>query len=395
MSPALDAARKKVVIAGFGDTGLLTAIHLADGFEIVGVSPKPLLVSGQELGIRLTRPDEWKRDYLMGFGRYEKLDGVRTVHGKIRGIDPEARRVEIDCADGSERVEEYDALVIASGVTNGFWRTAQVESEAEIEAGLAARAREVAEARTLAVIGGGASAVAVAANAAGVFASDSDNGREVHLLFPRDQVLPAYHPRVRDRITRELENRGVRLHPGHRAAVPENLGTAGFTRAPVQWSTGQPPFPADLVLWAIGNTHPNNAFIPASMLDEAGYVRVDPTLRVPEHEGVFAIGDIAATDPLRSSARNWGYRIVAQNVRATLEGQPEKMKRYEPPKHRWGSILGLQPNGLEVFQPNGGRFRFPRWVVEKLLFPLAVRRSIYRGVRPDSGAAERADAAPP
>ena len=57
------------------------------------------------------------------------------------------------------------------------------------------------------------------------------------------------------------------------------------------------------------------------------------------------------------------------------------MKHYKPPKHRWGSILGPQANGLEIFQPTGGHYLFPRWAVEHLLFPLAVRREIYRGMR--------------
>ena len=75
--------KKRVVIAGFGDTGLLVAINLGQDFDIVGISPKPCLVSGQELGMRLTQPQVWKRDYLMPFRRYEKLDGVRTLQGLI------------------------------------------------------------------------------------------------------------------------------------------------------------------------------------------------------------------------------------------------------------------------------------------------------------------------
>ena len=61
----------RVVIAGFGDTGVLVAIHLGRGFDVVGISTKPGLVSGQELGTRLTRPELWKSDYLMPFGRYK------------------------------------------------------------------------------------------------------------------------------------------------------------------------------------------------------------------------------------------------------------------------------------------------------------------------------------
>ena len=44
-------SRPRVVVAGLGDSGLLTAIHLARAdVDVVGISSKPGLVSGQELG---------------------------------------------------------------------------------------------------------------------------------------------------------------------------------------------------------------------------------------------------------------------------------------------------------------------------------------------------------
>ena len=44
-------------------------------------------------------------------------------------------------------------------------------------------------------------------------------------------------------------------------------------------------------------------------------------------------------------------------------------------------MLGAQPDGLEVFAPNGRAFRFPAWSIERILLPLIVRWGIYRGVR--------------
>lgn len=76
-----------MVIAGLGDTGVLTAIRLARRFDVVGVSVNPGLVSGQEVGVRLARPDVWARDYWIGFDRFHGLDDVRTVHGTITGVD--------------------------------------------------------------------------------------------------------------------------------------------------------------------------------------------------------------------------------------------------------------------------------------------------------------------
>ena len=111
---------QRVVVAGLGDAGLLTAIKLARHFDTVGVSSKPGLLSGQELGVRLARPDDWARDYWIGFDRYCGLDRVRTVHGTLTGVDLGARTVEIDLGGGvggGVGTEPYDALVISTGVS--------------------------------------------------------------------------------------------------------------------------------------------------------------------------------------------------------------------------------------------------------------------------------------
>ena len=62
--------RKRVVIAGLGDVGVLTAIRLSRHADVVGISVKPALVSGQELGVRLSRPHDWARDYWIPFDRF-------------------------------------------------------------------------------------------------------------------------------------------------------------------------------------------------------------------------------------------------------------------------------------------------------------------------------------
>ena len=156
--------------------------------------------------------------------------------------------------------------------------------------------------------------------------------------------------------------------------------TDRLTRDPVTWSTGQPPFTADLVLWAVGKVRPHTAFLPPEVLDRDGFVLVDEHLRVPGHPEVFAVGDVAASDPLRSSARNWGYRVVVANVRRTLHGR-RRLRRFRAPDYRWGSVLGLQREGLTVVQPNGRRFRFPRRIAEPMLFGWFVTRYLYGGLR--------------
>ena len=368
--------RPRVVIAGMGDTGVLVATHLGRDLDVAGVSTRPALVSGQELGTRLAQPDSWSRNYFTAFSRFRRLDRVRTVHGSITGIDPSARMVDVAATDGPPVQLRYDILVIASGVTNGFWRQPRVETIRQVEEGLSSVSAQIAAARSVAIVGGGATGVSAAASLARRHPDTA-----VHLFYAHAEPLPGYHPKVRRALVHEMTAAGVHLHPGHRAVVPEGFRGDRLTAEPVEWTTGQEPFAADLTLWAVGDVQPNTGFLPADMLDERGFVRVDDQLRVPGHPDVFAIGDVAASDPHRSSARNWGWRIVAHNVRALAEGREDELKAFEAPEHRWGSILGIQDDGMTVYQPNGSSFRVPRWAAQPILIDVVTKTGIYGGIR--------------
>ncbi|TXL60790.1 FAD-dependent oxidoreductase [Aeromicrobium terrae] len=365
-------SRPRVVVAGLGDSGLLTAIHLSRHCDVVGISAKPGLVSGQELGIRLSSPDEWAEQYWVPFDKYRRLDRVRTVHGALTGLDLDARQVTIEGADGSTLVEDYDVLVVSTGVTNGFWRQPVVQSADEVDAALRADHERIAAASSVAVVGGGAAAVGTAANVAARWPD-----KQVDLYFPGERAIPSHHGRAWGSVREILEERGVGLHPGHRAVVPDDADQ--ITKGPVEWSTGQPPAGADAVVWAIGRVRPNTGWLPAELLDDDGFVRVTPELQLPGHPEVFAIGDVAATDPLRSSARNRADRVLARNIRAHLRGR--RLKSYHPPRRRWGSVIGTQENGLTVYAPNGYAFRFPHWSIRVILRGLITRLGIYKGVR--------------
>lgn len=362
---------QRVVIAGLGDTGVLTALKLARRFEVTGISAKPGLLSGQELGARVARPHEWARDYWIGFDRFHGLDRVRTVHGTLTGLDLAARTVSVDRA-GAVQSEPYDILVISTGVTNGFWRQPVWQNAEQIDEDLQAVHARLAEAKSIAVIGGGAAAVSAAANLATELPDTA-----IGLFYPGEHALPQHHHRVWQRIEGRLTAAGVALHPRHRAVVPESHDD--ITSDPVEWSTGQPAVTADAVLWAVGRVRPNTGWLPEDLLDENGFVCMTPQLQVLGHPEVFAIGDVAATDPLRASARSRADGLLARNITAYVAGKP--LRAYKPPKARWGSVLGPQADGLQVFAPSGQAVRFPAWSVRTVLQPWIVRRGIYKGVR--------------
>jgi len=184
---------------------------------------------------------------------------------------------------GTVRAVGYDFLVISTGVTNGFWRRPGLQSAHEIGRELHEMHDRIATAGSVFVVGGGAAAVGSAANLAAVWP-----GKRIDLYFPGDRALLAHDPQAWELIRSRLAGLGVGMHPGHRAVVPEGFGCDRITAEPVQWTTGQPAATADAVLWAIGRVAPNTDWLPADLLDEDGFVRVTPELRVPEHPGVFA-----------------------------------------------------------------------------------------------------------
>lgn len=120
-----------------------------------------------------------------------------------------------------------------------------------------------------------------------------------------------------------------------------------------------------------------------SLLDEHGFVDVDTTLQTRTRPEIFAIGDVAATDPLRSSARNRADGLLANNIRAYVTGRP--LKDYRASRSRWGSVLGVQDDGLLFFASDGHTIRVPAWLINRVLLPWVVRRGFYRGVRPARG----------
>jgi NADH dehydrogenase FAD-containing subunit len=364
----------RVLVAGLGDIGVLTAIHLARHASVVGISAKPELVSGQELGVRLARPDDWARDNRVDFARYRRLDGVRRVHGVLTRVDLDAREVIVRLADGDVTVEAYDVLVISTGVTNGFWRTSDLQSREDVDADIRSHHQAVAAAASVSVIGGGAAAVSAAANLRIRWPD-----KKIDLYFPGRQAIVEHHPRAWSQVRSRLIGLGVGLHPGHRAVVPDGFACDEITHHPVQWSTGQHPAAADAVVWAIGKVRPNTSWLPDTLLDEHGFVEVGPTLQSSVRPEVFAIGDVAATDPLRSTARNRADGLLASNIRAYLAGRP--LKEYRASRSRWGSVLGVQDDGLLFIAPDGRGIQIPAWVIHRVLLPWVVRRGFYRGVR--------------
>ena len=143
--------------------------------------------------------------------------------------------------DGAPIAEDYDALVISTGVTNGFWRRPTLQSPAEIGADLRAAHDRLAAGDSVIVVGGGAAAVSSAVNIATTWPD-----KRIDLYFPGERALGEYHPATWKRIRGRLTDLGVGLHPGHRARVPDGFAGEEITTEPVHGAPANPRLPPTL-----------------------------------------------------------------------------------------------------------------------------------------------------
>jgi NADH dehydrogenase FAD-containing subunit len=358
-----------VVIIGMGDTGVLVATRLSRHFNVVGISTKPNLVSGQELGKRLADLSWWNRYYNTPLRRFKALVDVEIHHAKAERVDLINKTVVVVDQRNDETLIDFDFLVIASGTSNGFWRDDHLLSEAEIDERLEQDAAAVRDANTVAIVGGGPCGVSCALNIRRAYPE-----KPVSLYISADLPLPGYHEEARQYYHCELTDAGVQIFSGCRAIAEEPAPSAGTIR----FESGQSAV-ADAIIWSTGNRKPHTQFLHDALLDDEGFVKTKNTLEVVGSDCLFAIGDVASTDPARSSARNWAYGILVNNIKRKAAGKAPN-KHYAPPANRWGSIVGPQDDGLTLHQDSGKKTRLSRWLVDNLLLPTVVQRVIYRGV---------------
>ena len=225
------------------------------------------------------------------------------------------------------------------------------------------------------VIGGGAAAVSSAANLAATWPD-----KRVDLYFPGERALPQHHPRIWERIRRRLDRAGVVCTPATARSLPDGFAVRRdhrrARRVEHRPAAGDAPTPC---CGRSAGCGPTPTGCPPELLDEHGFVRVDAGAAGPRaprgvrgrrrrgHRSAAQLGP----QPRRRAARPQRPRRVRGQAAALRTGHRGR---------RWGSVLGIQRDGLEVFAPNGRAFRFPAWSFDRVLMPWIVRWGIYRGV---------------
>jgi len=275
-------------------------------------------------------------------GPLARLAGARLYHGEVAGLDPAERVVHVP---GRPPVH-YDLLSINTGSRP---RTIDVPGALEHALpvkpidqwltnweALQERVRASRGEFRVLVVGGGAGGVEMALatrhRLRHLLQEQGEDAARLHytLLTDGPEILPTHNAGVRRRFTRVLDERGIAVHAGNRvvAVEPDGVQVAGGGF-----------HPADAVLWVTSAAAPQWPAESGLAVDEAGFIRVDASLRSVSHPEVFAAGDIAALPDPRPKSGVFAVRqgpVLTENLRRAVAGRP--LKGYRPQKNFLGLI---------------------------------------------------------
>ena len=303
-------------------------------------------------------------------GPLARFANARFYRDEVIGVDPIARQVF--CR--SRPPVPYDVLSIDIGsapltqaVPGAPGAVVPVKPIGNFVARWNALVERVLATRTpvrIAVVGAGAGGVEmVLAMRHGLSARLREFGGtpdrlRFELFASGNEVLPRTPPRVRTAFTRELAERGVRVHLDARIdrVTPGALHAAGLTGGAeagagdgTVFGTGYPcvlhtaagaVHEFDEVLWVTAAGAQPWLADSGLATDECGFVAVHSTLESTSHPGVFAAGDCAAVlEHPREKAGVFAVRqgpALAENVRRALHGIALKPFR---PQRRYLSLI--------------------------------------------------------
>ncbi|MGI8649732.1 MAG: NAD(P)/FAD-dependent oxidoreductase [Rubrobacter sp.] len=300
-------------------------------------------------------------------------DGASFRRAELESVDPAGRTVT---ASGAEI--PYDHLVLALGASPAYFDIPGVEEHAISIKGIAAgeeirnrvieRYEETTLARgevpdsklTFVVIGGGATGVETAAELHALvhktLAPDYPNiaTRRVRIVLvdANPQVLKELDPALRKVARKKLAQLDVE--------VMNNVRAQEVTAGKVVLNDGT-EIPAENVIWTAGARASETLVNLPFAHDARRGLKVDPFLRVHEHEAIWGIGDCSENTssdgslvPPNAQAAVQQGKTVARNVLAALDGGPFEAFEYRPvgqlvelgSEYAVNDVMGVKFSGL-------------------------------------------------
>ena len=309
-------------------------------------------------------------------GIVSSQDNARAIQARMTSLDTARQVIELDTGQSLE----FDHLVLALGaVTADFGVPGVAEHAFGLKSAADARqlrnhvltcfeqaeADERARQRltTVVLVGGGPTGVEMAGGLAELFdrvlrkdfrGLNIDEARVV-LVEGSPDLLTAFDKSLRAKALNRLERFGV--------DVRLNTTVAGVGPSSVTFTDGT-SVDAATVVWAAGVRANPLAAVLGFETGRGGRIVVDDQLRVPGHDNIYAIGDLAIDPddalPQVAAVAVQGGDHVARCIRAAVDGSavPKPFSYNDK-----GSMATIGRNSAVVELPNGLKLSgFAGWV---------------------------------
>jgi NADH dehydrogenase len=327
----------RICILGGGFGGLYTALRLGQFTWEPGQKPEITLVDRQPnflftpLLYEIVTGELQSWEIAPPFAELLRGTDIRFIQGVASQIDVAQKQVKLE--DGMEI--PYDRLVLALGsenLTHGIpgveeyaipFRT--IDDAYRLDSKLRLLEASATERIRIAIVGAGYSGVELACKLADRL---PDRGR-IRLVEVGDKILSTAADFNRKAAEKALEKRGVWID------LETSVESITADTISLGYKGQVDTIPVEIVLWTAGTqVNPLISQI-KSPKNQRGRITVTPTLQVPEHPDIFAVGDTAEIrdpdgKPIPATAQSAFQQadFTAWNLWSSLSDRPLLPFRY-------------------------------------------------------------------
>lgn len=367
---------KSVVILGAGWAGLPLAHKILkytlpkakDGLKVCLISPNSQFYWNLA-AVRGVIPGAISDEQLFlpiepGFSQYP-AENFEFVLGKAERINQAGNTVEITTNGGAQRSLSYDQLVIATGSQiRSNLPFKPIGTNEQTLTALHSLQKQIEFAKSIVIAGAGPTGVETAGELAAAYGHEKD----LTLIIGGNHALQSSHalPSLIQVVEKDLQRLGVKLVHNTRVesvqtnVMEEEKAAAQTTLTLSNGST----LVTDLYLPLFG-VQVNTSFVPAGLLDSAGNLVLEKTMRVAGTTNVWGIGDVGDLEAKQVTVIDAQVIHLSATLDAVLttgdDGQVEEYRPSEKKKlfitmgkrHATGQIGGWRLFGWMVSYVKG------------------------------------------
>jgi NADH dehydrogenase FAD-containing subunit len=335
VSSMSDRKAPNVVVVGGGYGGIAVAKALDEAAEVVLVEPKDAFEHNVAALRALVDPSWSDRIHFPYDGLLKRGRVIRD-----RAVQVDSRRIVL--GSGEELVPDF--IVLATGSSYPFPGNSGTEAAREATARFRDGYEALSEADRVLLLGAGPVGIELAGEIAAVWPA-----KQVTIVdIVGDLLGGRFKPELRRELHRQLEQHGVNLVLGSplRKPPPTLPGALGTFTVSTEAGT---EITADLWFRCYGVT-PQSDYLAgdlAAARTQDGFIEVTPTLQLPDHPNVFALGDVSTLTPKMAGRAGRQAQLVADNICVLIDGG--QLQTHEPSSDAI----------LVTFGPDGGAAQLP------------------------------------